>query len=132
MKIVLDTNVIISAYTSRGLCADVMEICLTEHELVLSEHILFEVKLVLSKKIKLPEVLVNEIALFLENEAEIINPVTIEKSVCRDKSDLPVIGTAVAGKATLVVSGDNDLLELKKYKQIYFFSPREFWKHLRG
>ena len=43
MKIVLDTEVIIVAFAARGLCESIMELCLREHEIVLSDDLLDEI-----------------------------------------------------------------------------------------
>ncbi|MCI2426382.1 PIN domain-containing protein [Candidatus Acetothermia bacterium] len=61
MRVVLDTNVIVAAFAARGLCAEVFEVCLTDHGIVLSEHILSEVAEKLIDKICLPPNIVQEI-----------------------------------------------------------------------
>ena len=43
MKIVLDANVIIAAFAARGLCESVMEVCLSEHQIALSDDLLNEI-----------------------------------------------------------------------------------------
>jgi predicted nucleic acid-binding protein len=40
MKIVLDANVVVAAFASRGLCESILELCLTSHEIVLSQELL--------------------------------------------------------------------------------------------
>jgi predicted nucleic acid-binding protein len=45
---------------------------------------------------------------------------------CRDPDDLPVLGTAVAGGASVLVTGDEDLLTLHEFQGIVILSPREF------
>ena len=52
MKVFLDTNVLVSAFATRGLCADVMRVILTEHELLIGEVVLTELQRILSKKFK--------------------------------------------------------------------------------
>jgi len=54
MKVVLDTNVIVAAFATRGLCAAVFQLCLTKYRIVLSEYILSEVAEGLANKIRLP------------------------------------------------------------------------------
>jgi predicted nucleic acid-binding protein len=44
MKVLLDTNVIIAAFAARGLSADVLELCLSGHTVIASEHILSKVR----------------------------------------------------------------------------------------
>lgn len=131
MRIVLDTNVIIAAFAARGLCAEVFEACVSGHTLVISQHILTEVNSTLQKKVKLPKRIVNDITNYLKDTAETVKAETIDNSVCRDKDDLPIIGTATKGDADFIVTGDADLLELKSYHGIDIITPREFWNRLR-
>jgi uncharacterized protein len=45
---------------------------------------------------------------------------------CRDRSDLPVLCTALASTADCLVTGDRDLLEIKQFQAIPILSPRAF------
>lgn len=131
MRIVLDTNVIVAAFAARGLCAEVFEVCVTGHALVLSEYILAEVSSALLKKVKLPKHIVRDVIDYLRETAEMIEPDPINHSVCRDKDDLPVIGTATKGNASFIVTGDADLLSLENCRGIDIITPRELWNRLR-
>jgi putative PIN family toxin of toxin-antitoxin system len=131
MRVVLDTNVIIAAFATRGLCSEVFEVCLTNHTIVTSEHILSEVERVLIKKIHLPGNIIASIMDYLRDVAEIFQPQVIEDSACRDIEDRKIIGTAVSGNAQLIITGDDDLLTLKKFMKINIVTPREFWNRLR-
>lgn len=132
MRVVLDTNVLIAAFSARGLCAEVFEVCLEGHDIVISEHILSETKKNLLDKIHLPHIVVQEIIEYSRGVTEAVEPAVIDRPVCRDKNDDKIIGTAFGGKADFIITGDKDLLVLKKYKGIKIVTPREFWKHLRG
>ena len=131
MRVVLDTNVIIAAFAARGLCSEVFEVCLTSHTIVISEHILAEVEKGLIKKIHLPKNITVSIIDYLRDVAEMFEPQPIEGSLCRDIEDLKIIGTAVSGNAQLIITGDDDLLTLKKFMKIDMVTPREFWNRLR-
>jgi len=131
MRVVLDANVIIAAFAARGLCAEVFEVCLLRHRIVLSRHILEEVEENLERKIKLPKHVIEELIAYLKEYAEIVVPREVEQQACRDKSDLPVLGTALAGSCTVIVTGDSDLLDLKQYRGIRILSPRQFWDYIR-
>jgi putative PIN family toxin of toxin-antitoxin system len=131
MRVVLDTNVIVAAFAARGLCAEVFEVCLTGHSVVISGHILSEIQKTLIEKIHLPKGIVQNIIDYLKNIAELFEPEQIDKSVCRDKNDSKIIGTAVSGNADFIITGDNDLLVLKKYRGIAIITPREFWTFLK-
>jgi putative PIN family toxin of toxin-antitoxin system len=131
MRVVLDTNVIIAAFAARGLCSEVFEVCLTSHTIVISEHILSEVERVLIKKIHLPRNIIASIMDYLRDVAEIFEPQVIKDSACRDIEDHKIIGTAMSGNAQLIITGDDDLLTLKKFMKIDIVTPREFWNRLR-
>jgi len=130
MRVVLDTNVIIAAFASRGLCSEVFEVCLSGHSVITSEFILSEVREKLFQKIRLPQAIVRNIITYLRDMSEIVRPEPINELVCRDKADNFIIGTALGGKVKLIITGDKDLLSLEKYKGIKIVTPREFWNLL--
>ena len=132
MRVVLDSNVIIAAFAARGLCSEVFEVCLSGHSIVISEHILSEVKTSLTKKVRLPKSLVKDIIGYLRDETERVKPRELADSPCRDKDDNIIIGTALSGNAEFIITGDEDLLVLKNYKLIDIVTPREFWSRLKG
>jgi putative PIN family toxin of toxin-antitoxin system len=131
VRIVLDTNVIVAAFAARGICAEVVEVCVSSHTLVISEHILAEVNSAFLKKVKLPKEIIHDVIDYLRNIAETVDPDHIDNAVCRDKHDLPIIGTATKGNADFIVTGDADLLALKSYRGIDIMTPRELWNRLR-
>lgn len=133
MRVVLDTTVIVAAFAARGLSAEVFEVCLADHSIVLSEHILSEEAEKLIDKICLPQKIVQEIIDYPKEQAEIVNPEKIKESICMDKDDIPIIGTALSGNTRFVITGDKDLLVLKKYtdKDIEIVTPRELWSRLK-
>ncbi|MBI5140884.1 MAG: putative toxin-antitoxin system toxin component, PIN family [Nitrospirae bacterium] len=130
MRIVLDTNVIIAAFASRGLCADVFEVCVSSHTVVLSEYILAEVADKLAGKLRMTKENADKIVTYLHDIAEITPPVPVEASECRDPDDLPVIGTAIGGMAELLITGDSDILEIGSYNGIETMTPRQLWERL--
>jgi putative PIN family toxin of toxin-antitoxin system len=132
MRVVLDTNVIIAAFAARGLCAEIFGVCLEGHDIVLSEAILRESQEKLSAKVGLPKAVVRDIIAYLRDTSEIVRPEPVEAEACRDKDDLLIIGTALSGKAEVIITGDEDLLSLKKYRDVEIINPREFWRRLKG
>lgn len=130
MRIVLDTNVIVAAFATRGICSEVFEVCLSEHTIIVSEHILSEVKEKLQSKIKLPKDITHDIIGYLKESAEICEPRHVPLGICRDKDDLKIIGTALSGNADFIITGDDDLLTIRKYAKTKIVSPRKFWDYL--
>ncbi len=132
MKVVLDTNVIIAAFATRGLCADLFELCLADHQVIASNYILDEVEEKLLQKLRLPASRVADIRRYLDGVATVVIPLEVALETCRDTDDLPVIGTALAAQAEVLVTGDDDLLSLGSVESVRIVSPRRFWEMLKG
>lgn len=131
MNLVLDSNAIIAAFASRGLCHSLFEVCLCDHTFFLSDDLINKIIDKLGKKLKLPNKIIDEIIFFLKNHAEIISPQPLEKRICRDQDDDHIISLAISTNSNYVISGDNDLSVLKRYKSIKILNPREFWNLLQ-
>ena len=131
MRVYLDTNVLVSAVATRGLSADVLQVVLAEHQLVIGEVVLGELRRVLRQKLRLPLDTVEELDAFLRFHGAVSDAVTPLDLDIRDSSDLRILGEAIAGKADLLVTGDRDLLDLKK-PPLRILAPRGFWDLLRS
>ena len=126
MRIVLDANVIIAAFAARGLCESVLELCLSDHQLILGEHLIEESRKCLVRKLRLPEEVTDEIISLLRQQSLPFKPAGVPEGSCRDRRDLPVLGLAIASGADCIVTGDKDLLVLRQFRGIPIHSPREF------
>lgn len=129
MKIVLDTNVLIAAFISHGTCAELLEHCVREHELITSEFILQEFHKNLTGKFGIPESDVAEAIDLIRSRFVFVNPDKLDQKTCRDADDDWILGSAMAGNCECLVTGDKDLLDLQKFRQIDIVSPSEFWKY---
>ena len=127
MRVFLDTNIIVSAFATRGLCADLFREILAAHTLVTSEYILAETQNVLARGFKVPEETVIEIIALLRRQEMVITPATLPQLSIRDLDDLPVVAAAIEAKADYLVSGDKDILSLIPLNDIKIATPREFW-----
>lgn len=126
MRVVLDSNVVVSAFAAQGLCHLLFEHCLDRHELLLSEGLLGEVGKFFRGKTKLPADQITEILDFLRSEASVVRAQPLRADVCRDPDDVEVLGVALSGRADVMVTGDQDLLVLKEFRSIPIVSPRAF------
>ena len=131
MRILLDTNVLASAFGTRGLCADVLRVALSDHELVVPEVVLAELRRVLQKQFKVPRLLVQEIESLLREHQVISKPANPGPVRLRDRSDEWVIASALDGRADIIVSGDGDLLALGDTGPVPVLSPRQFWDSIQ-
>ena len=126
MRIVLDTNVLIAAFITRGACSDLFEHCVRQHQLIISDFILNELRHHLSGKFKYSEQAVEEVTSLLKSKIELVVPTALELAVCRDPDDDFILGTAIAGNAECIVTGDKDLLVIKQFRMIDIIHPSEF------
>jgi len=132
MKIVLDANVVIAAFASRGLCESILELCFHSHEIVLSQELLDEILRNLRQKIKLSGGIVEDIDNFLREHSSIVSPIPLAADLCRDPDDVKILGLAVAANADCIVTGDKDLLVLKQFQGVPIVTPRSFPNILHG
>jgi uncharacterized protein len=128
MRIVLDTNILISAIGWGGKPNTILKLCIEKKlNLFLSNQILFEVNKVLSRKkfnnIELKHK--KEFIIFLREISTIVKPST-KVNICRDINDNMFIETAIEANANFIISGDEDLLSLKKYNNIEIINPNIF------
>ena len=126
MKLVLDTNVLIAALISRGVCADLLEHCVLRHEMVSSDFIMNELRRHLVGKFKYDTVAADEAVALLLSQMEIVTPKALPQPVCRDGDDDFILATAITGQAECIVTGDKDLLVLRQYEGIEIVSPSDF------
>jgi putative PIN family toxin of toxin-antitoxin system len=132
MRIVLDANVLVSSYISRGVCFDLVYYVFKNHRSITSEMILVEVARYLRTKTKLPIQQVDQMVEVIRLRSVLAIPSLLSADVCRDPHDVHVLGLAIAAQADLIITGDQDLLVLKSFKGIPVLSPREAWLRLRA
>lgn len=134
LKVVLDTNVIVSATLIKNSLPDKILRAWQKgkFQLIVSPEIIEEIRRVLfSKKIKnrgwMTEKEIEEL-LFLLERAALLSPGQLSLKVIKeDPCDDKFIIAAIEQKADYIVSGDKHLLNLKSYQEIKIVSPREFW-----
>lgn len=131
MKFVFDSNVIVAAFASRGLCTSIFEICLEKYTIVVSKEIVREVETALTRKIKLHPSVTSQATAYLHEFCTVSEFKKCSRQFSRDPDDNHVIGLALSSRVNYIVSGDDDLLTLKEVKSIPIISPRQVWDILR-
>ncbi len=127
MRVFLDTNVLVSAFATRGLCADVLRHVLADHDLVLSEVVLVELRRALRKRLHLSNESIDDIETFLRANEVVPRPKKPSEVDIRDPDDAWILASAVDARADIIVTGDPDLQVLGKRSPIRVVSPRQFW-----
>ncbi len=130
MRVLLDTNVIISAVTTRGLCADVFRAVLAAHELVTCPKVLQEVRRILSMKFEVPEQLIAEYLEFIGQDAIVAVPENLPDLPIQDQDDAEIVEAAIGAGAQVLVTGDHELQGLRSIGKVRIISPRSFWQEL--
>ena len=102
VRVFLDTNVLVSAFASRGLCAEVFELVLLDHDLIVGRNVLRELDKALREKIKLPAARSAEIVDFVSSEATQVVDKAEPANANVDAADALVLGEALAGQAESV------------------------------
>ncbi len=129
MTVVLDTNVIVAALVAKGLCHEVVVRALGSSAVVTSPALLDELERTLRATFTLGPAATG----FLEQlrlRVHLVVPTPLAAPVSRDADDDVVLATAVAANATVVVTGDLDLLVLRQYRGIDIVTPRDFLRRL--
>jgi uncharacterized protein len=126
-RIVLDTNVIVSALVFGGIPRGVLELAEAgQCEFFYSEPIENEVRRVLSEKFDWPQAMLHEVLPVLWSTGKRVVPRATINAVPADPDDNRILECAVEAQAQVIVSGDHHLLALQKYKSISIMTPRQF------
>jgi len=130
VKAVFDTNVLIAAFLTEGICAKLLiRARRRDFDLILCDGILQEFKGVLKKKFATSPHETSEALIILSEAAlEILGWTDSITPICRDSDDDLILVCARDVVADYIVTGDEDLLVLKNYEGISIVSPREFEK----
>ena len=131
MRVFLDTNVLASAVATRGLCAELFESVLAEHELVISQELLTELGRILALKFKIPANVKGDLTTLIAETAAVVAVPDHVPDGIPDPDDAPLIAAALAGGAEWFVTGGKALLGLENVTGMAILSPRQFWERTR-
>lgn len=135
MKVVLDTNIFVSAFiVKNGNPAQILRF-IDKIELITSREILEETEEVLNrkhikKKYRLTDKQIKEYIVALQQSCILTKPTYIERVIKDDPDDDIVLAMAKQTKANYIVSGDPHLTKLKAYEHISILTPVQFLKIL--
>lgn len=139
MRVVLDTNIIVSAFlVALGTPARIVAAWRAQRfELVVSPALLAEYEAALNyDRVRRrhglsPEQIAREVQVIGE-VALVVEPTNVLAVIADDPDDDHVLACAVAGEADYIVSGDPHILALREYQGIRVLSPRAFVAVLEG
>ena len=132
MRVFLDTNVLVSAATTRGLCADVLREVFASHEFLTSAQVLGELKRVLQDKFDVDQDLIDDFISLMGQDTVFARPGQMPSVKIQDQDDLPILSAAISGRANVFVTGDKELLDIGRIGKLAILSPRQFWETLKA
>ena len=128
MRILLDTNVIISALLFGGKPRIIVSsVIRKEHIAITSTILLSELADVLRKKFGYSQSAANAVDVQIRKQCIIVSPNEMI-DVVADMPDNRVLEAAVEGKCECIITGDTDLLSLRNYRNIRILTPDEFFQ----
>ena len=128
MKVVVDTNVLVSGVFFGGMPSRILEAWRDQRlDVVVSPDILEEYRRVGEHlETQFADVSLAPFLALLVMNAEIIEPPDLPEQVSRDSDDDKFIACALAGGCHVIISGDKDLLSISGYRGVKVVAPREF------
>lgn len=132
MRVFLDTNVIVSAVATRGLCADVFRVVLAEHELVTCPQVLDKVERTPISELSVPTRIAAEYRELIARDSTMAVAEELPGIRIKDRDDIGILAAAVGARAQVLVTGDLELLGMKTIRNVRILSPRAFWEELKA
>jgi uncharacterized protein len=132
VKVCFDTNVVLAAFATRGLCVDLFAHVLIEHELLVGETVIRELRSKLRIKLKLSKNAIDEIETLLLDRTVVRTPTEHLSIGISELDDEWIVAEAMAGEVDALVTGDAALQKPGKRAPLPIVSPRGLWETLRG
>jgi putative PIN family toxin of toxin-antitoxin system len=130
VRVFFDTNVLVSAFASRGLCNDLLRTVLADHDLVLSGRVVDEFERIIREKLRLgDEVIAGARAVLRQSELVSDSPTGPEEYVT-DEADAMILAAAIHAEVDYFVTGDRELLSADQCAPVPVISPRRFMELL--
>lgn len=127
MRIVFDTNVILSAFLTEGLSNRIFEHCIVHDKIFISDYIISALDRILIRKFKVEIKDKNLFFKYIDTYFYKIKPRNKVPDICRDADDNNILQIAEFTDADYIITDDKDLLSLKRYGKTEIISPREYY-----
>lgn len=133
LKVVADTNILISALHFGGEAETFLGMAASRlFRLILSKYILWEMRMVLTKKLGWPEKEAVEAQNRIYEISEVINPVKMVSVIKTDAADNRILECALAARADILATNDKKhLLLLRSFRGTRIMSLKEFLAEFR-
>lgn len=129
MKVIFDTNVLLSSLLFPGFSTKVYDFCVLSYNTFSSDWLLDELSEKLTGKFKLTDEQAEDYLNLLRERMAVVHPFNDLPDACRDADDNHVLQLADYIQADCIITGDKDLLVLEEYKKTQILSPRQFYSY---
>lgn len=127
MRVVVDTNIVISAIFFGGKPTDIINHGIQgTFSLIVTSSILHEYAVTIDNFDNNPDGEAASLLALIISKATAIEPIRLLKTPCRDPDDVKFLEAALSAKADFIVSGDKDLLVLKEFRGTKILKASEF------
>jgi putative PIN family toxin of toxin-antitoxin system len=130
VRVLLNSNVWLAILTTDGFCRRVWRQARRACQFYGSEDIVSEIQEKLRAKFKFSRRHTHLMTLFVAQQMELVEVTSVVKA-CADPDDDRILAAALDAVCSLLVTGDADLLGLKKFQSIDIVTPRQFSESIR-
>ena len=128
MRILVDTNVVVSGLIAKGACFEILEDLVYSHTPLVTPYILGECRKVLIQKFHLSDTTVKALLSVIDRHFVKGKMSAKLLQVCRDPEDDQIFADALINQVDVILSGDKDLLSIKRYEGMRIVAPQDYWK----
>jgi len=129
MKLLFDTNILVSAFLSKGRLADAVKDAFKNHNVFLTPFILQEFKKTLHHKLRFSSKDIDDYLQFIQKFSHHGQTGEIAcVTGCPDAGDRQLLADATANDIDIIVTGDKAFLSMKRYLKIRIVSAQDYWK----
>ena len=130
MRVALDTNVVVAAFATRGLCSDLLLALVAQHSVIIPEPAVAEIERAFAAKLRFLRNQIAQIVAYLRDVAEISQSVPYSAVAKLDREDAAIVSSAARAGAEAFVTGDQKVLAAGKFESMVILSPRAMWERL--
>lgn len=127
LRIVIDTNVTVSALIHKKFAAEVFDDSVANHIVFTSDWMVRELEATLKNKFKVTDKDCVAIITFVVNRFISLTPNTTLPNICTDSDDNNVLQLCESANADILITGDRALLELSSFKNTRIVTPRMYY-----
>jgi uncharacterized protein len=128
MNVILDTNVLVSGIFFKGPPFRILQMWKKgKFQIIISHEILEEYRRVVRDlSIQFPNVDISNLFELITLKAHLTLSLSLKKQLCKDPDDDKFFSAALAGKTSVIISGDKHLLEKSGFSGITVLQPTKF------